>query len=122
MRRGNLDGAVTRAQALLDQALAAERDELAQRDDDGARFAEAQLDNLPRSTARAVEELSNYEWASAEARAIYQQILDGLRNDVLEQRFAGMRDALQNAGPGGRRRRQADAQRPQRPAGPARPR
>src|SRR4051794_25109611 len=27
-RRGNLDGAVTRVQALLDQALAAERDEL----------------------------------------------------------------------------------------------
>jgi uncharacterized protein with von Willebrand factor type A (vWA) domain len=99
MRRGNLDGAVTRAQALLDQALAAERDELAQRDDDSARFAEAQLDNLPRSTARAVEELANYDWASAEARAIYQQILDGLRNDVLEQRFAGMRNALQNAGP-----------------------
>ena len=99
MRRGNLDGAVTRAQALLDQALAAERDELAQRDDDAARFAEAQLDNLPRSTARAVEELSNYDWASAEARQLYQQILDGLRNDVLEQRFAGMRDALRNAGP-----------------------
>ena len=99
MRRGNLDGAVTRAQALLDQALAAERDELAQRDDDAARFAEAQLDNLPRSTARAVEELSNYDWASAEARQLYQQILDGLRNDVLEQRFAGMRDALAGAGP-----------------------
>jgi uncharacterized protein with von Willebrand factor type A (vWA) domain len=100
MRRGNLDGAVTRAQALLDQALAAEREELAGRDDDAARFAEAQLDNLPSSTARAVEELRDYEWASQEARALYQQILDGLRNDVLEQRFAGMRDALRNAGPG----------------------
>jgi uncharacterized protein with von Willebrand factor type A (vWA) domain len=100
MRRGNLDGAVTRAQALLDQALAAEREELAGRDDDAARFAEAQLDNLPGSTARAVEELRDYEWASQEARALYQQILDGLRNDVLEQRFAGMRDALRNAGPG----------------------
>ncbi|GAA1037451.1 VWA domain-containing protein [Virgisporangium ochraceum] len=99
MRRGNLDGAVTRAQAQLDLALAADREELAQRDDDNARFAEAQLDNLPRSTARAVEELQNYDWASAEARQIYQQILDGLRNDVLEQRFAGMKEALQNAGP-----------------------
>src|SRR3954463_12159380 len=34
LRRGNLDGAVTRAQQLLDQALAAERDELTRRDDD----------------------------------------------------------------------------------------
>jgi uncharacterized protein with von Willebrand factor type A (vWA) domain len=97
MRRGNLDGAVTRAQALLDQALAAEREELSRRDDDGARFAEAVLDSLPRSTARAVEELSDYDWASAEARRTYQQILDGLRQEVLEQRFAGLRDALRGA-------------------------
>ncbi|MGN9779268.1 VWA domain-containing protein [Micromonospora sp. H33] len=94
LRRGDLDGAVTRARALLDQALAAERDELRGRDDEGARFAEAVLDNLPRSTARAVEELAGYEWASAEARATYQRILDGLRDDVLGQRFAGLRDAV----------------------------
>jgi uncharacterized protein with von Willebrand factor type A (vWA) domain len=99
LRRGNLDGAVTRARALLDQALAAERDELARRDDDNARFAEATLDNLPRSTAQAVAELREYDWASDEARRLYQQILDGLRSDVLEQRFAGLRDALRGAGP-----------------------
>jgi uncharacterized protein with von Willebrand factor type A (vWA) domain len=97
MRRGNLDGAVTRAQALLDQALAAERDELAGRDDESARFAEAMLDNLPTSTARAVDELSGYEWASDDARRSYQEILDGLRRDVLEQRFAGVRDALRSS-------------------------
>ncbi len=97
MRRGNLDGAVTRAQALLDQALAAEREELSRRDDDNARFAEARLDSLPRSTARAVDELSDYDWASDEARRTYQQILDGLRQEVLEQRFAGLRDALRGA-------------------------
>src|ERR1700755_3569848 len=37
MRRGNLDGAVTRAQQLLDQAIAAERDELTRQDTDDAR-------------------------------------------------------------------------------------
>jgi uncharacterized protein with von Willebrand factor type A (vWA) domain len=94
LRRGNLDGAVTRARALLDQALAAEREELGGRDDDQARFAEAMLDNLPRSTAGAVEELAGYDWASEEARRTYQQILEGLRRDVVEQRFAGARDAL----------------------------
>ncbi|MFG1712072.1 VWA domain-containing protein [Micromonospora sp. NPDC049203] len=93
LRRGDLDGAVTRARALLDQALATERDELRGRDGDDARFAEAVLDNLPRSTARAVSELSGYDWVSAEARQTYQRILDGLRGDVLEQRFAGLRDA-----------------------------
>jgi uncharacterized protein with von Willebrand factor type A (vWA) domain len=99
LRRGNLDGAVTRARALLDQALAAEREELARRDDDAARFAESVLDNLPRSTARAVEELSDYDWASPEARQRYQEILDGLRREVLEQRFSGIRDALRGADP-----------------------
>ncbi|WP_406037622.1 VWA domain-containing protein [Micromonospora sp. NBC_00898] len=97
LRRGDLDGAVTRARALLDQALAAERDELRGRDGDDARFAEAVLDNLPSSTARAVEELSGYQWASDEARQTYQRILDGLRGEVLEQRFAGLRDAARAA-------------------------
>src|SRR4051795_8042551 len=41
LRRGNLDGAVTRAQQMLDQALSTEREELARRDDDDARFNEA---------------------------------------------------------------------------------
>jgi uncharacterized protein with von Willebrand factor type A (vWA) domain len=94
LRRGNLDGAVTRAQQLLDQALAAEREELRGRDTDDARFAEAMLDNLPRSTAQAVQELSEYPWASDEARRLYQRILDGLRREVVEQRFAGMKQAL----------------------------
>ena len=99
LRRGNLDGAVTRAQQLLDQAIAAERDELRGRDDDTARFHEAMLDNLPRSTSQAVQELSEYDWASDEARQTYQQILDGLRREVVEQRFEGMKQALQGRDP-----------------------
>ncbi|WP_432824258.1 vWA domain-containing protein [Dactylosporangium sp. CA-092794] len=96
MRRGALDGAVTRAQQLLDQALAAERDALARQDTDAARFAEAQLDALPRSTARAVSELAEYDWTSPEARQLYQQILDQLRQEVVEQRFQGMQRALRD--------------------------
>ncbi|MEV6597909.1 hypothetical protein AB0M36_13675 [Actinoplanes sp. NPDC051346] len=96
LRRGNLDGAVTRARQLLDQALAAERDELRGREDP---FRETVLDNLPRSTSRAIEELSGYDWASAEARDLYQRILDGLRSEVVEQRFAGLRDALRGQDP-----------------------
>ncbi|MET8149842.1 hypothetical protein ACIBSW_23240 [Actinoplanes sp. NPDC049668] len=99
LRRGNLDGAVTRARQLLDQAVAAERDALRVRDDDDARFHEAMLDNLPSSTAQAVRELTDYDWASDEARAAYRQILDGLRREVVEQRFAGLRDALRGRDP-----------------------
>jgi uncharacterized protein with von Willebrand factor type A (vWA) domain len=46
-----------------------------------------------------VQELAGYDWASDEARATYQQILDGLRRDVVQQRFAGMRDALRGRDP-----------------------
>ncbi len=96
LRRGNLDGAVTRAQQLLDQAVATERDELRARDDDTARFNETVLDNLPRSTSQAVRELASYQWASEQARQLYQQILDGLRGEIVEQQFAGMKQALQS--------------------------
>lgn len=99
MRRGDLDGTVTRAQALLDQALAAEREELSTRDDEDSAFAQARLDSLPQSTARAVQELADYDWASEEAKQAYQQILDELREDVLQQRFAGMKEALKGADP-----------------------
>jgi uncharacterized protein with von Willebrand factor type A (vWA) domain len=107
-RRGQLDGAVTRAAAQLDQALAAEREALAARDDTDARFAEAQLDNLPRSTAAAIQQLSEYRWASPQAQRIYREILDSLRTDVLDQHFRGLRDALAGLRPGA-----ADPQRDQ---------
>jgi uncharacterized protein with von Willebrand factor type A (vWA) domain len=100
-RRGRLDGTLTRVAAKLDQALAAERSELAGRDGDDARFAEARLDNLPRSTAAAVAELAEYPWASPEAAELYREILDELRQDVLDQRFRGIRDALKRMAPGG---------------------
>jgi uncharacterized protein with von Willebrand factor type A (vWA) domain len=99
LRRGRLDGAVTRARALLDQALAAERERLAGEDGDQARFDEARLDALPSSTSRAVQELAGYDWHSDEARASYQRILDELRGDVLQQRFAGLKRALEGADP-----------------------
>ena len=104
-RRGRLDGAVTRARARLDQALAAERDAL----DDipqgdpramDAAFAQARLDALPRSAAAAVRELADYRWTSPEAAQIYAQILDELRGDVLNQQFRGIRDALAGMQPG----------------------
>jgi uncharacterized protein with von Willebrand factor type A (vWA) domain len=99
-RRGRLDGAVTRAAAQLDQALATEREALAEVDSDDARFAEAQLDALPRSAAAAIGELSQYRWTSPAAEQIYRQILDGLRGDVLDQQFRGLRNALQGMQPG----------------------
>ena len=85
---------------LLDHAVLEERKQLA-RDvdlDDGDRaLREMQLENLPPSTAAAVSELSSYDWQSREAREDYEKIKDLLGRELLDQRFAGMKQALENA-------------------------
>jgi uncharacterized protein with von Willebrand factor type A (vWA) domain len=96
-RRGRLDGTLEQVRELLDRAVAAERRELFPDPDDSARFAEAQLDTLPNDPARAVRELSEYQWRSDEARQAYEEIKDLLRREVLDSQFRGMRDALRGA-------------------------
>jgi uncharacterized protein with von Willebrand factor type A (vWA) domain len=100
-RRGDADGALTRAQAQLDQALALERDALAGRQDDDARLDETRLASLPRSTSRAVSELSDYGWSSPEAAQLYRDILDTLQADVLDHQFDGISEALRQLADGG---------------------
>src|SRR5881398_934815 len=84
---------------LLDQALEEERRALFPDPSDDARLAEAELDALPRDTARAVRELNDYNWRSPEARQAYEQIQDLLRREVLDSQFRGMKDALEGADP-----------------------
>jgi len=97
LRRNNLDGTLQDIKKLLDEAVLAERKELARALDDDARFGELQLDALPSSPAKAVQELSDYDWRSAEAREKYEQIKDLLGREMLDQRFAGMKQALEGA-------------------------
>ena len=96
----NLDGTLQEVRELLDHAVMEERKQLA-RDismDEGDRaLRELQLGNLPPSTAAAVRELSEYDWRSREAREDFEQILDLLGRELLDQRFAGMKQALENA-------------------------
>lgn len=94
--RGRADGLLTDLTHMLDSALTTERAELFADPGDDARFAEAQLDNLPDSTARAVRELRDYQWRSPDAARTYQQILDRLRRDVLDQQFADITASLRD--------------------------
>ena len=99
-RKHNLDGTLQEITELLEKAVRAERGQLA-RDvdmDDGDRMlAEMQLANLPASPAAAVSELSGYDWRSREARENYEKIRDLLGREMLDQRFAGMKQALESA-------------------------
>jgi uncharacterized protein with von Willebrand factor type A (vWA) domain len=97
--RGQLDGTLERVRELLDQAVEQERGALFPDPSDEARLAEAELDQLPPDTARAVRQLADYRWRSPEAAATYEQIRDLLRREVLDTQFKGMRDALAGASP-----------------------
>lgn len=100
LQKHDLDGTLQQVRELLDHALLEERKQLA-RDvtmDDGDRaFAEMRLENLPSSTAAAVNELGDYDWQSREAREDFDKIKDLLGRELLDQRFAGMKQALQDA-------------------------
>ena len=97
LARNNLDGTLQEIKKLLDEAVLAERKELARALDDDARFQELQIESLPPSPAKAVQELSEYQWRSGEAKQKYEQIKDLLGREMLDQRFAGMKQALENA-------------------------
>ena len=99
-QRHNLDGTLQEVKELLERAVLEERKQLArdvEMDDSERAFAEMQLDNLPPSPAAAVSQLSDYDWQSSAAREDYEKIKDLLGREMLDQRFAGMKNALENA-------------------------
>ena len=98
-RENRIDGTLQEIRDLLNQALEAERNSLQAEDSDDARFREMSLDALPDSTAGAVSELANYDWRNAEARQAYEQIQDLMGREALDQRFQGMKQAMENATP-----------------------
>lgn len=98
-RDNRIDGTLQEVRELLQRALDAERQSLDNEDSDDARFREMQLDALPTDTGGAVRELGEYDWRSSEAREAYQEIRDLLGREMLDQRFEGMKQAMQNATP-----------------------
>lgn len=100
LQKTNLGGTLQEAKNLLDDALLAERGQLARdvdMDDLDRTMREMTLDNLPTSPAAAVTELTSYDWASSEAREKYRQIQDLIGRELLDQRFTGMKEALEGA-------------------------
>lgn len=97
MRRGGLDGALTKARERLTEALDLERDALAADDSESARRDEDRLDGLPDNVAQAVRDLADYDWTSPQARSRYDSIRSELRDDVLRQQLDRGRPAGQPA-------------------------
>jgi uncharacterized protein with von Willebrand factor type A (vWA) domain len=100
LTRHRLDGTLAEVKELLDAAVLEERKELARDitlDDLDRDFRELRLDGLPDSVAAAVNELADYDWRSRPARQAYEKIKDLLGRELLDQHFAGMKQALENA-------------------------
>lgn len=100
LQKGNLQGTLNEVRKLLDDAVLAERGQLARdvdMDDLDRSMREMTLENLPASPAAAVTELDGYDWASNEAREKYDQIRDLVGRELLDQRFEGMKGMLENA-------------------------
>jgi uncharacterized protein with von Willebrand factor type A (vWA) domain len=100
LQRHNLDGTLQQVKELLDHAVLEEKKQLvrdAELDDADRAFAQMRMENLPASPSAAVTELSDYQWQSPQARQDYEKIKDLLGRELLDQRFAGMKQALEGA-------------------------
>ena len=83
----------------LEEVQRLEREALAGRDDDDARFAEMLLDALPDSPTAQVNELRLYEFASDEAEQAFSELLEDIRRQVLESHMRGIAEAMRNPDP-----------------------
>ncbi len=100
LNRHSLDGTLQQVRDLLDTAVLEERKQLARdpmMDEDDRAFRQLELDTLPDGTAAAVEALKGHDWQSPQAREAYDKIRDLMGRELLDQRFAGMKQALENA-------------------------
>ena len=64
------------------------------------------LDLLPESPAGRLRELSEYDFTDQEAREKFDAIMDELRQQMMQNFFQGMKDAIQNMSPEDARRLQ----------------
>ncbi len=100
LEKSRLGGTLDEVARLMEEAVLAERGQLARdtaMDPMDRTLREMTIENLPDSPAAAVGELADYDWASPEAREAYRRIQDLLGADVLDARFQGMKQALENA-------------------------
>ncbi|SFS69744.1 vWA domain-containing protein [Saccharopolyspora flava] len=98
-RRHRLDGTISEVRRLLERALEQERLALSADTSEDARFRELQLSALPPDVSGQVNELAEYDWRSSEAREAFEEIRQMLGTEVLEQRFQGMKETMQEVSP-----------------------
>jgi uncharacterized protein with von Willebrand factor type A (vWA) domain len=85
--------------AALDEVVDIEREALAQRDDEAARFDELRLDTLPPDPAGRFRDLGRYDFSSPEAAARFEALAAQLRKDLLDAHLQALTGALEAVTP-----------------------
>lgn len=80
----------------LDQIVATERTELAASSDEGARFQESVLSNLPPDPSGQVRSLLDYPFRSSAAAEAFNELLDGIRRQILDAYLGQIAEGMQN--------------------------
>src|SRR5438874_4901289 len=97
--QGRLDGWLEGLRDQLDRIVDTERAQLARQDDDTARLNESLLDSLPSSVAGSISELKDYEFASSDAREMFQDLLEQIRQEMLAAYGDKMVQGMKNMSP-----------------------
>jgi uncharacterized protein with von Willebrand factor type A (vWA) domain len=93
------DGPLAALDRELSEIVAMERDALAQRDDEDARFDELTLDALPPDPAGRFRALSSHAFSSPDAAQRFADLADRLRKDLLDAHLRSMTGALESVTP-----------------------
>ncbi|MBI4609863.1 MAG: VWA domain-containing protein [Candidatus Rokubacteria bacterium] len=85
----------------LDQVIRTEREGIRRELGEGPAGAQRQatLDQLPPDPAGRIRELQHYDFVDAEARRLFEELLQSLRQQMLKPLLQGMQQALQNLTP-----------------------
>ncbi|MCH8868216.1 MAG: VWA domain-containing protein, partial [Chloroflexi bacterium] len=67
--------------------------------EDRAERNKEKLDSLPDSMGGQIQELQDYDFMDPEARQKFQELLDMLKQQMMQNFFQGMKDQLQNMNP-----------------------
>jgi uncharacterized protein with von Willebrand factor type A (vWA) domain len=95
----DVDGPLGQLADDLAEIVAIEREALAQRDDDAARFDELRLDALPPDPAGRFRGLTDYDFSSPDAAERFEQLGDKLRKDLLDAHLKSLTGALESVTP-----------------------
>ena len=97
LQRNNLDGTLQEIKKLLDEAVLAERKDWRARSTTTPGSPNCSWSRCRRRRPRPSRSSPTTTGAAQEAREKYEQIKDLLGREMLDQRFAGMKQALENA-------------------------